>query len=352
MKETPATPIPLWTLIATAAWLGEALLTGMLQVRARSAAGMPADTTAVMVDNALGSGLWIVPTVLALVLTRRWPLGRPVRPVAVLVHLGGLASAIVLRAVGVFLLNDVGGWYPVRPPFSTVLVDSSANNWLFYLLLLAGAHALHYARAHRVNQRELAAARLRELRGQLRPHFLFNTLNTIAALIPDEPQQAERMVVQLSTLLRHSLATDDTVEVPLEQELGVAEAYLAIEQVRFSDRMSVQITAGPEVQRAMVPPFLLQPLVENAVRHGLAPRPGPGSVRVTATRDGDVLDLAVEDDGVGIRRGANASGGVGLANTRARLASLYGPHHRFSVDDRGGGGVRAHVRLPWRTAPV
>jgi two-component system LytT family sensor kinase len=216
----------------------------------------------------------------------------------------------------------------------------------------------------RVLERERAAAeleaaltrsRLDALRGQLQPHFLFNTLNTISSLLRDDPDGAERILTRLGDLLRMSLQEGGSDEVPLERELAFLERYIDIQRVRFADRLTVSVEAAPEVRRALVPSLLLQPLVENAIRHGIEPRAGTGSVRVRVERDGERLVIEVLDDGVGIAAegtdGRETNGhGVGLRNTRQRLEQLHGDRQRLDIGSLPGGGTAVRIFLPWQVA--
>jgi two-component sensor histidine kinase len=210
------------------------------------------------------------------------------------------------------------------------------------------------ARAHAELEGQLVRAQLESLKLQLHPHFLFNTLNTITALITPDPRAAERVITGLSDLLRLSLHSAGEHEVPLDRELDVLRRYLEIQQVRFSDRLRVEMHIAPDTVRAMVPNLILQPLVENAIRHGIAPRASGGSVAVRAAREGALLRLEVTDDGVGVRAagggGRAREGGVGLSNTRARLHHLYGEQHTFEAGPGPAGGFVVRMTIPYRLA--
>ena len=195
----------------------------------------------------------------------------------------------------------------------------------------------------------LARAQLQSLRLQLHPHFLFNTLNTINALIGTDRRAAERVVSGLSELLRMSLSSASEQEVSLARELELLAHYIEIQQIRFQDRLSVSFRIDPDARHALVPNLMLQPLVENAIRHGIAPRAAPGHVVVTASRNGGRLELSVIDDGVGENPRADHRDGVGLGNTRARLLSLYGNDHRFEAGSASSGGFAVRVEIPFRT---
>jgi two-component sensor histidine kinase len=195
----------------------------------------------------------------------------------------------------------------------------------------------------------LARAQLQSLRLQLHPHFLFNTLNTINALIGTDRHAAERVISGLSELLRMSLSSASEQEVTLAKELELLAHYIEIQQIRFQDRLTVNFRIDPDARYALVPNLMLQPLVENAIRHGIAPRAAPGHVVVTAARHGNRLELSVVDDGVGERASRDHRDGVGLGNTRARLLSLYGSEHRFEAGGAPVGGFTVHIEIPYRT---
>jgi signal transduction histidine kinase len=200
---------------------------------------------------------------------------------------------------------------------------------------------------------ELAEAKLANLEGRLHPHFLFNTLNSIAALVRVDPRAAETMVEQLSDLLRASLTAHPQREVPLDDELKLVEQYLAIQRTRFQDRLTVRLDASADARRGRVPQLLLQPVVENAVRHGIAPRESGGSVAVAARVERDELVMTVEDDGVGIGNAppGQAGSGLGLASIEARLRHLYGAAQRCRIEPVAPSGTRVVIAVPFRPAP-
>jgi two-component system LytT family sensor kinase len=197
-------------------------------------------------------------------------------------------------------------------------------------------------------ERRLVEARLQSLRAQLQPHFLFNALNTISAFTETNPQSARRLMGQLGDLLRASLTHAARPLVTLGEELTFLDDYLAIESARFEGRMTVSVHADDELLDAMVPGFLLQPLVENAIRHGVAPRLSGGHVEVTARREGSVLKLRVRDNGVGLAAGwqLQQNAGVGLSNVASRLEHLYGRTDLLRMTAVQEGGVEVQLDLP------
>jgi two-component system LytT family sensor kinase len=241
--------------------------------------------------------------------------------------------------------RDYLSWVMTSVPWSVVL----------YSAFLGCVYAFRYfaeAREREAQQARLSAqlaeARLGALRMQLNPHFLFNSLNALAVLVRDQKtRDASRMLELLGTVLRQVLQGEKRQEVPLSDELHFIEQYLAIEQVRFSDRLHVQWSIDPALRDAAVPEFILQPLVENAIRHGVAKRSEAGTIEVSAALDGDAIVLTVGDDGPGYA-GEGVDAGVGLANIRARLETLYGPAGRLELRRGENGGTIATVRLPFR----
>jgi two-component system LytT family sensor kinase len=196
----------------------------------------------------------------------------------------------------------------------------------------------------------LAEAQLQALQRQLHPHFLFNTLHTISALMHRDTEAADAMLARLSDLLRLTLDRIGTQDVTLKEELDFIEKYLEIEQTRFGDRLQVRFDAAPATLDAAVPNLLLQPLVENAVRHGIGPKVGGGRVEIVSRREGQMLHLIVRDTGYGLpadKLNALNTGGVGLSNTRSRLETLYPGRHRFEFHPSPEGGVEVSVVIPF-----
>jgi two-component sensor histidine kinase len=227
-----------------------------------------------------------------------------------------------------------------------------------YLIVMSAAHALGYYR--RVKERDVQAvelvanlnrAKLDALRLQLQPHFLFNTLNAISTLVHRDANAADELIGDLSDLLRLSLLTTDH-EVPLARELELLDRYLAIEQTRLGDRLRIVREIEPAALAALVPTFVLQPLAENAIRHGLEPRSAPGTITITARATAQAIHLSVADDGVGLANTdkLTARRGIGLANTEARLQALHGPAAKLELITPPEGGLRVELTLPFKTA--
>ena len=194
---------------------------------------------------------------------------------------------------------------------------------------------------------QITDARLNALRAQLNPHFLFNTLNAVSTLVDEDPPGARRMLARLSDLLRHTLGEGNEQEIPLARELEMLRRYMDIMEVRFQGKLEVSIESEPTLDEALVPNLVLQPLVENAFRHGVAAMQTVGRVAVRAERENGDLVLTVRDNGRGPAKDVRE--GVGLANTRARLAQLYGDRQRLALTADEGGGARVEVRFPYHT---
>jgi sensor histidine kinase YesM len=334
-----------WSVVALW-WTLEGFTAATNYHRMSQAAGSDLTWSAAARTALLSAWLWVPLTILALWLAERFPLDRDSWRRYLPVHLAGAVAVIVARAAVVVALNPWVHWYATLPPFGEILLTSVANNLFLYTMLLGVGHALVYARRWRERDEQLVRAELRSLKAQLHPHFLFNTLNTVSAFVRTDPDAAERIIVRLGALLRHAIDGAGAQEVPLEEELRTLRLYLEIEEVRFEDRLRVEWQVDPATYRARVPHLLLQPLVENAVRHGIAPYAAEGTIRIVAERRNGSLHLAVRDDGVGMGS-TGAQEGVGLANTRTRLRQLYGDRQRLEVRDAPEGGVHVEMTLPF-----
>ena len=308
--------------------------------------------------------LWAVVTPFVFALARRWPVDREIGTGRVLRHLG-IAAVVaagidLVRFVAVrpFVASDIAA----RPPFAStpgeaLLRLQFLDELVIYLAVLAGGFARDFFLRYREREAaaarleaQLAEARLSALRMQLNPHFLFNTLNAVSALVERDPAGVRRMVARLSSLLRYVLEEGSAPEVPLRDELAFLRSYLAIQEIRFSGRLQVSEACRGDVLDALVPNLILQPLVENAVKHGLGAREdGVGHIEIGAERVGHQLVLTVRDDGPGAHP-EDIRDGVGLSNTRARLEALYGSDATLTLESGSEGGLVARVVLPYHTA--
>jgi hypothetical protein len=255
----------------------------------------------------------------------------------------GLAHLWILS----ILLPFIGYKPPGKTTLSKWLLPNGLQTDMFLCWLLIGIReAVVWYRQARERELSLIQARLEVLRGQLQPHFLFNALNTISSLMYKDVPAADRVLNRLADFLRLALETAKAQEVRLDTELEYTDRYLDIERVRFMDRLTVERQIDPDVRGALVPTLILQPLVENALRHGVGTRAGGGTMWIRANRRGEALAVEVEDEGwppQEIREG------VGLSNARARLATLYGDRQRLWIDRGASGGFRVSLELPYHT---
>ena len=321
----------------------------------QAAQGTRVDIGPVMRAQAVIAALWVPITVGLLACVRRRPIERERLLVGIAELMLAVLGVVLARALAVMLLDPWVGWYARPPGWTEVLRDSLLNNVLSSWMIIGVAHAWVYAerareRTRRAAQLEasLARARLESLSAQLDPHFLFNALNSVAELVHVDAEAADRMLVQLGTLLRASLDGRHRQCVRLAEELALLMHYLDIERMRWGPRLRVIYRMQPEALQLPVPHLILQPLVENAIRHGLAPRTGPGRIEIGAQRDGGCLRLHVHDDGAGLP--AEPREGGGLRITRERLAILYGPRGRFTLEAAPDGGTIATIELPCQAA--
>jgi two-component system LytT family sensor kinase len=298
---------------------------------------------------------------------RRFPLdtGRRVRALAV--HTGGallFSCAHLTGLLGVrFLLWTNGGKNPNATwaqYFQRRSFEQLDWSLMVYAVIVGVSHAVAYY--HELQERKLKAAqletrlieaRLKTLEAELHPHFLFNTLHAISTLVHRDPESADRMISRLSDLLRITFDRSGEPKVSLKEEMDFLQKYLDIEQTRFQDRLTVHVNVEPEAFDGEVPRMILQPLVENAIKHGIAGRSGGDNVQITAGREGDRLWMQVRDNGAGLQVGTLKAlrTGVGLSNTRARLDCLYGRHYRLEFSDKHG-GLSVLIEIPFQRVTV
>ena len=306
--------------------------------------------------------VWVPLTPVVFALAKRFPLVRRPGIRTVCAHLG-------LMIVATILYTTVYVWSSVefrpsslalsRAVVASVFVGSVVMTLVLYAATVATSLALDYAKRDRERERrtlaleaQLARAELHTLRAQLHPHVLFNALHTIALLARRDADEAIRVTVLLGNVLRSVLDSGATDERPLRDEISLIEQYLAIELVRFADRLEVVWAVDAETQDAMVPTLLLQPLVENALRHGIARSVNGGTVVVSAARSGETVSISVWNDGPSLLGGRVGRRGVGLRNTEERLNRLYGQAGTLAIANDPRGGVIVRVNVPWRTAEM
>ncbi len=293
-------------------------------------------------------------------LTRRFPLNGPAAWRHLPLYLAALAVFAMLHTSFMWAsrsllypLFGLGGFDYGRMPLRYAMeLPIQAIIFTLMVATLHAAAAFREARERELRSAQLAEslarAQLASLAGKLQPHFLFNALNAISATMYENPAAADEMLEKLSELLRASLQRADVETVPLAEDAALLDRYLAIMRARFGDGLEAQVEIGAGTEEARVPPFLLQPLVENAIRHGNLEREGRGQVLVRTERKDGRLEITVEDDGAGVSAGSPGLG-LGLSATAERLALLYGEEHRIEAGPGPDGGFRVHLQLPWRS---
>lgn len=334
------------------------------------AAGRPANVGPTVVLALLFWVVWAFLTPLVLAAVRRWPLdAKPVyrsillhAGVSVVLSIGQTTLALGVRSLALYIEGAVDARQALTAIASPLTLGWGVFTGVFFYWVIAVVHTALRFRGLYVSERLSAAAletaltrsELDALRSQLRPHFLFNTLNAISGLMPEDADKPQRMLLRLSSLLRRSL-DEAAHEVPLGQELAFLNDYLDIQRVRFGSRLTVDLAIDPAVLPTRVPVFLLQPLLENAIEHGERDD-GRTTIVLSAARDGDVLRLTVEDDGPGLAISGSIREGVGLRNTRARVHHLYGPGASVELKAAHGRpespGARVEIRIPLSAAPA
>ena len=304
---------------------------------------------------------WAIITPGILWLSSRFPFDKATWKSAIPIHIAGVLVAVLVH-VALAVASRMATYRMAGASLHTWRTEAQQMfilnfDWemMTYWSIVGLSHALRYhyeARARELSaaqlETRLVEAQLHTLQRQMQPHFLFNTLNTISALMHRDVEAADAMIARLSDLLRMSLQRVEVQEVALAEELDFLSKYLEIEQARFRDRLTVVFDVQSD---ALVPNLLLQPLVENAIKHGIGPRPTPGQVTVRARRAGAMLELDVQDNGVGLSaaRLTDFNRGVGLSNTRSRLDHLYGSLHRFEFRQPAEGGLLVSMAIPMAT---
>lgn len=269
-----------------------------------------------------------------------------------------LACSLVFAVVHLLLL-PVGNTIVMGASFKesyklpiawlSLIFSFGAGNIIQYWSLVVICQAIMYFRKYREREHNLTQAQLQALKTQLNPHFLFNTLNAISELVYEDAEEAEKTISKLSELLRLSLKSDQAQEIALCDELEFLRMYVEIQQTLLQERLKIEWRIAPETLFACVPNMILQPLVENSIRHGIAPRSSGGTIKIESARQNGDLVLKVEDDGLGIKDETKISGGIGLQNTRTRLLHLYGEAHEFVLQNRlNASGTAIEIKLPFR----
>jgi two-component system, LytTR family, sensor kinase len=352
-----------WIWIASI-WLGFGLVDAMQTVFVMRSEGMHHAWGKLFLTSLLSWLPWALATPLIMRLGERYPLTKRGSSVIWLAHLAGLAAIALASATWLawltFLLNPFA--YAAGPGrFGYLLFDKFYSNVLSSLVLYAGIMAVQYVMGFgarlayqqtetaRLNE-QLAKAQLDALRRQIEPHFLFNTLNAVTGLVREgKNETAVSMIAELSDFMRRVLEDSTRQEVPLGEEMEFAQKYLEIQKVRFVERLQLSVDVPSELLLAQVPTLILQPMVENAIKHGIAKRAQGGAVRISASRSDGTLKLAVYNDGPGLPVSWETNQpGIGISNMRTRLRSLYGDAFKLTIENHAPGGVEVSVSVPFK----
>jgi two-component system, LytTR family, sensor kinase len=309
------------------------------------------------------SYLWAIATPLVFWAAARLPIERNNWIRSALLHVPiSIVLSVILTALGHVLSWLYWGWSMGRPfsfeRMGRFVVANFSEGIGIYLLIAITSYAISYYRRYREGQlrtfqleAQLSQAQLQALKMQLHPHFLFNTLHSISALLNKDTESARKMITRLGDFLRLTLENSGSQEVTLQQEMEFLSCYLEIERIRFQDRLVTRIDVAPQALAARVPNLILQPIVENAIRHGIAPRSTAGLIQIAAEQRNGSLRIQVRDNGPGIpahRTSENLfSKGVGLANTETRLERLYGADHVFDLSNDPAGGLVVTLEIPF-----
>jgi two-component system, LytTR family, sensor kinase len=342
--------------VVVAVWAVVALVSAPFSALNRIYANQPPEWVRAFALNLLAFELCAIPTFVFLWAVRRWPLGAGRWRYAPLY----LAAIPVLVALKEAIYLPIRLWWFPTPTLSEIkphLIESFFYEGFMLAMVLGVVHAVEYQRSVRDGQlrasqlaNHLTRARLEILRNELHPHFLFNALHSISTLMHRNVEAADEMLAQLGDLLRLSLERHDVQQAPLREELLVLEPYLNILRIRFGDRLSIGVDVDPALLEVTVPLFLLQPLVENAVRHGIERRAGAGRIDIHARATEDHLQISIADDGAGLSQNGIREG-IGLSNIRLRLEQLYGPRASIALEGNPQSGTEVTVTIPRGRGP-
>jgi two-component sensor histidine kinase len=356
----------LWTLNISL-WTSIALLQSFQSYSAVASEGMTPHFDQILLLQIATWCPWAFIAAVLFTVCSRYPLEQliSVRSI-VLFPLLGLASValqILIHTAAMVLIPTERGQSAAFPVlFGQMFRWMALPGFIVYAGIIGAGHAFNYYRKYRERElrtleleRQLTEAQLATLQMQLQPHFFFNTLHSIASLVRDrQHDEAVSMIARLSELLRYTLDQADNQKVPLSQELEFIYRYLEIEQTRFPDRLKIDLQIQPESLAGLVPTLLLQPLVENAIKHGISHLTNPGTLGIRAQRIDHRLELAISNDGIGLNENGRQGErkGLGLSNARERLQQLYGEHHKFELIECGDGRVSASISLPFEETGV
>ena len=324
---------------------------------------MPVSWHRILIAEMAFAYTWAALTPLILWLSKRFRIERARWKSALAVHviaslLLGFATRLLRDLLFIFVVAEAGSKLSWASLLMMVYFFFDYGAMIYWLVLLV-SYAVDYYKRYQEGEvkasrleTQLAQAQLHALKMQLHPHFLFNTLNSISALVHKDVESADKMIARLGDFLRLTLENAGSQEVSLQQELEFLKCYLEIERIRFADRLAVRMDIEPDALDARLPNLVLQPIVENAIRHGIAPQTGPGRIDIEANRVNGTLRVRVTDNGPGIPLcegyGLQFREGLGLANTEARLEQLYGDEHRLDLQNATAGGLTVTLEIPFK----
>ncbi len=301
--------------------------------------------------------LWAILTPLAWRIGKKLPIEKPHQwSNFAIIFILGFPIAVLHAILFQQVIQPLSFWmtrYQTPIPLVSLLIGIGATNIMFYWVIIIVSQADIYFRRYHEREQSLIQAQLQALKTQLHPHFLFNTLNAISQLLYENEAAAEKTIAQLSDLLRLSLKGEQQQEVTLREELDFLRMYLEIQQTLLQDRLKIVWRVLPQTLEALIPNMILQPLVENSIRHGLAPRISGGTIKIIVTQENRWLTVRICDDGIGLNSKSKKTQqfGIGLSNTRERLKHLYGKDHEFQLkpatEDKG---TIAFLKIPFRSS--
>lgn len=352
-----------WALIF-GAWTLYGVYMMIQSIIVRAQLGSPIPFVKALVGELAYAWLWfaLTPAVIRIAGAFRFEKGRLLS--SILIH----SSASILLAIvhkvlhgmilGLYSHISEGTRFSWISQYEAMLRTFDYGIHLYWLIVIVYFAAAYYTRFREKETEEaklraqLTQAQLDALKMQVQPHFLFNTLNAISVLVTRNPDTARKMILQLSDLLRYTLEQGKTHEISLRDELEFLNRYLDIERMRFEDRLTIRQNIQPDTLDAFVPNMILQPLVENALKHGLASRPGPARLEIDTVREDDRLSIRIADNGEGFPAAGESQPkeGIGIANTRARLQQLYRDKQSFTMTNENGSGVAVTLTIPYRAA--
>jgi len=345
-----------WLIIA-AVWTVLGLLSASQHLAFRVYSGMPVKYTSVIGRTMLDWYTCAIFTPAIFAVAQRFRLDSAAWPKALPVHILACASFIVLKLALFIPLARALGWGDGDVDLLQWIYADGFALLLVYATVAGARYALDYYENYRERliktaelEARLSRVQLDAVRARLHPHFLFNSLNALSTLIHKDAPAADRMVLELGELLRRAISDGAPMEVPLHEEIAFVERYLNVMQIRFGERLHVTIDVAADVREAYVPNMLLQPLVENAIVHGIGQSSTAGEIIVRARREREALELTVLDDGPGLKVNIGEDG-IGLRNTRQMLHQLYRDDQSLQLSARSGGGAVARVRLPFHETP-